>query len=163
MIDSHFQSSPPLTLVMDFFIYQQLSLSFSACPVQPALRFKCCVKQICASALSATSTSRFAPAAEQLANPVRSALRVVCVKCWAQDRAGAAAALDTSPGDIPTAPPRTSAPHPCLVMAGLQLEDFYFISIYSFSSIVYPIPEFSRLCCVLLGLWMFINEEKIWL
>lgn len=104
MIDSYFQSSPPLTLVMDFFIYQQLSLSFSACPVQPALRFKCCVKQICASVLSATSTSRFALAAEQLASSVRSALRVVCAKRWARDRAGAAAALDTSPGDVPTAP-----------------------------------------------------------
>lgn len=46
MIDLYFQSSPPLTLVMDFFIYQQLSLSFNICPEQPILRFKCCVKQI---------------------------------------------------------------------------------------------------------------------
>lgn len=46
MSDLYFQSSPPLTLVMDFFIYQQLSLSFNICPAQPILRFKCSVKQI---------------------------------------------------------------------------------------------------------------------
>lgn len=46
MIDLYFQGSPPLPLVMDFFIYQQLSLSFSVCPEQPALSFKCCVKHI---------------------------------------------------------------------------------------------------------------------
>lgn len=46
MIDLYFQSSPPLTWVMDFFIYQQLSLSFNVCPARSVLRFKCCVKQI---------------------------------------------------------------------------------------------------------------------
>lgn len=66
MIDLYFQGSPPLPLVMDFFIYQQLSLAFSVCPVQPALSLKCCVKHIPALAFCCQPKSFFALAANRL-------------------------------------------------------------------------------------------------
>lgn len=66
MIDLYFQGSPPLPLVMDFFIYQQLSLAFSVCPVQPALSLKCCVKHIPALAFCCQPKLFFALAANRL-------------------------------------------------------------------------------------------------
>lgn len=156
MIDLYFQSSPPLTSVTDFFIYQQLSLSFHVCPGQPILRFKCCVKQIHALTLQVMVFSCCCSRTVCWA-------RALC-SCWLRWKLSPK--LGIQPGaasacwDVSHGTSHAMVSPSLVVTAGLQLGNagapFLWATIHLLS-IVYP---YLLDYCVWLELRILLNDEK---
>lgn len=150
MIDLYFQSSPPLTLVMDFFIYPQLSLSFNVRPAQPLLRFKCCVKQIRALMFSCRLQLLFCSGRRNRTGSRSCALLVVL--SWAPSSGHSPG--EGEPWDVPAASSSTS-PH-CWPSAGKRRSPVLCATIH----FLYGISIFSRFLYGRLEPRILLDEEK---